>query len=89
MDSDAITSGEYLDDEGIEILTNGLIRRYKMRRHRVDGTGPVFFKPAGTRKPLYRKTDVIKWLERQPLQSTSQEQKTDAQKAHLRNLHDR
>lgn len=80
---------EYLDDKAIEQLTGGLINKYRMRRHRMEGTGPVFFKPAGTQKPIYKRADVIAWLERQPLQSTSQHKKTDAQKAHLRSLHAR
>lgn len=48
----------------IEELTNGAIKEGTLRYWRHIGTGPKSFK-LGARKVVYKKSDVVAWLEAQ------------------------
>ncbi|MGC3189994.1 helix-turn-helix transcriptional regulator [Pseudomonas aeruginosa] len=43
-----------------------------MEQHRLRGTGPRYFQPAGTRRVLYSEKDVLAWLASGARISTSQ-----------------
>jgi hypothetical protein len=57
--------------EAAEILH---LRPITLDIKRIDGSGPRFFRPPGTRKVLYSERDVLSWLATGARTSTSQHQ---------------
>lgn len=61
---------EYLDSSQYETLRR--LKKGSSRAERARGGGPRYLKPTA-RKILYRKSDVIAWMERRSFTSTAEE----------------
>ncbi|MFR0717514.1 helix-turn-helix transcriptional regulator [Enterobacterales bacterium BD_CKDN230030183-1A_HGKHYDSX7] len=57
-------------DEVAEFLG---VRRNTLEQHRLNGTGPRYFQPQGTRKVWYLERDMLLWLLSGARTSTSQQ----------------
>lgn len=57
-------------DEVAEFLG---VRRNTLEQHRLNGTGPRYFQPKGTRKVWYLERDMLLWLISGARTSTSQQ----------------
>ena len=53
-----------LTSKDLEAMTNGVVKEATLRWWRHMGTGPKSFK-LGARKVVYRKSDVVAWLDAQ------------------------
>jgi hypothetical protein len=61
---------EYLDSTQYESLRR--LKHGSSRAERARGGGPTYLKPTA-RRVLYKKSDVIAWLERRSFTSTAEE----------------
>ena len=53
---------QYLTPNLVQTVVPGLTSN-KLRQMRQRGTSPAYYKPAGSRRVLYKVSDLVEWIE--------------------------